>query len=234
MSRCIAVIPARGGSKGVPLKNVAPLAGTTLLDLAIDCATAAAGVTEIVVTTDHPTIADHARRRDVVVVDRPAHLATDSSPTVDAVLHALDVLGAADDTIVVTLQPTSPLRTHEHLTQAIEMFRQANAATGASHSVISVCECDHHPLKSFTIDADGAVEPIRDLATLEAPRQKLPGYFRANGAIYVSRARDIRRYNSVVAPQPRCFVMDHESSLDVDTPLDMRIAEALLRGTLDS
>lgn len=234
MSRCIAVIPARGGSKGVPLKNVAPLAGTTLLDLAIDCAVAVPAITDVVVTTDHPAIADRARLRSVNVVERPAHLATDSSPTVDAVLHVLDVLDAADDTIVVTLQPTSPLRTHEHLAGALELLGRPSTASGGSHSVISVCECEHHPLKSFTIDADGAVEPIRDFATLEAPRQKLPGYFRANGAIYVSRAGDIRRFTSVVAPNPRCFVMDQESSLDVDTPLDMRIAEALLRGELGS
>jgi len=73
--RCVAVIPARGGSKGVPLKNVAPIAGTTLLDLAIDSARGAAAITDIVVSTDHPTIAERARARDVIVIDRPAALA---------------------------------------------------------------------------------------------------------------------------------------------------------------
>jgi N-acylneuraminate cytidylyltransferase len=227
--RCVAVIPARGGSKGVPLKNVAPIAGTTLLDLAIDSARGAAAITDIVVSTDHPTIAERARARDVIVIDRPAALAGDDSPTVDAVRHVLDTLALADDTVVVTLQPTSPLRTHRHVEEALREF-----AGHSSGTVVSVCEAEHHPLKTFTIDSGNAVVPMRDMATLESPRQALPRYFRANGAIYVSRAGDIRRHDSVVAPEPHCYVMDRRSSLDVDSALDMRIAEALLRGDLGS
>jgi N-acylneuraminate cytidylyltransferase len=227
--RCVAVIPARGGSKGVPLKNVAPLAGTTLLDLAIDSARGAAQITDIVVSTDHPTIADRARARDVIVIDRPAALAGDDSPTVDAVRHVIDTLELADDTVIVTLQPTSPLRTHRHVEEALRQFAERSAGT-----VMSVCEAEHHPLKTFTIDAGNAVTPMRDMTTLESPRQALPRYYRANGAIYVSHAGDIRRHDSVVAPNPHCYVMDRHSSLDVDSPLDMRIAEALLRGELGS
>jgi N-acylneuraminate cytidylyltransferase len=225
VARCIAVIPARGGSKGVPLKNVAPIAGTTLLDLAIDSA-AAPGITDVVVSTEHDAIAERARARGVTVVDRPAALATDVSPTIDAVRHVLDTLALPDDTIVVTLQPTSPLRTAVHVGDALREFTRQGMT-----SLMSVCETEHHPLKTFTLDAAGAVEPMRDMGTLESPRQKLPRFFRANGAIYVSRAGDIRRHNSV-APDPRCFVMDPASSLDVDSPLDMHIADALLRGTL--
>jgi len=227
--RCVAVIPARGGSKGVKLKNVAPLAGTTLLDLAIDSARGIPEIGDIVVTTDHPTIADRARARDVIVIDRPAALAGDDSPTVDAVRHVLDTLALADDTVVVILQPTSPMRTNHHVEEALHEFARRSTGT-----VVSVCEAEHHPLKTFTIDAANAVVPMRDMATLESPRQALPRYYRANGAIYVSRAGDIRRHDSVVAPEPHCYVMDRRSSLDVDSPLDMRIAEALLRGDLGS
>ena len=152
MVRCVAVIPARGGSKGVKLKNVAPLAGTTLLDLAIDSARGIPEIGDIVVTTDHPMIADRARARDVIVIDRPAALAGDDSPTVDAVRHVLDTLALADDTVVVTLQPTSPMRTNRHVEEALREFARRSTGT-----VVSVCEAEHHPLKTFTIDAANAV-----------------------------------------------------------------------------
>jgi N-acylneuraminate cytidylyltransferase len=218
--RTWAVVPARAGSKGLPGKNLAPLAGSPLVEHAIAQAQRVAGVDEVVVTTDDPQVAAIATRRGAHLVDRPAELAGDLARSVDAVVHALDVVGAADEDRVVLLQPTSPLRTDEDVTACL-------ARAGDVGAVVTVCEVDHHPFKGF-VEVDGELAPVRHLDDLEAPRQALPRAVRPNGAVYVVGVGQLRADGRFLAAPVTVVEVPSERSLDVDTAADLARAEAIL------
>jgi N-acylneuraminate cytidylyltransferase len=220
--RTWAVVPARAGSKGLPGKNVAPLAGSPLVEHAIAQAQRVAGVDEVVVTTDDPQVAAIGARRGAHLVDRPAELAGDLARSVDAVVHALDAVGAADEDRVVLLQPTSPLRTDEDVTACL-------ARAGDVGAVVTVCEVDHHPFKGF-VEVDGELTPVRHLDDLEAPRQALPRAVRPNGAVYVVGVGQLRREGRFLAAPVTVVEVPLERSLDVDTAADLARAEAILGG----
>jgi N-acylneuraminate cytidylyltransferase len=220
--RTWAVVPARAGSKGLPGKNVAPLAGLPLVEHAVAQAQRVAGVDEVVVTTDDPQVAAIAARRGVRVVDRPADLAGDLARSVDAVVHALDAVGAADGDRVVLLQPTSPLRSDEDVAACLAR------STGVG-AVVTVCEVDHHPFKGF-VEVGGDLVPVRDLDDLEAPRQALPRAVRPNGAVYVVGVGQLRREGRFLAAPVTAVEVPLERSLDVDTAADLARAEAILGG----
>jgi N-acylneuraminate cytidylyltransferase/CMP-N,N'-diacetyllegionaminic acid synthase len=149
--RIIALVPARGGSKGLPGKNVLPLLGKPLIAWTIEQAKACSYIDRVMVTTDDDGIAAAAREFGAdVPFKRPAHLATDAAKSLDVVLHALDWLEAHGDRydLLVLLQPTSPLRTAGDIGGALDLFISKNAG-----AVVSVCETDHHPYWSNTIPA---------------------------------------------------------------------------------
>jgi N-acylneuraminate cytidylyltransferase len=216
----IAVIPARGGSKGVPRKNLRSVGGITLLQRAIDAGRNASGVDRVVVSTDDAEMAAAARAGGAETVDRPASLAGDEVRTAPVVLHAIDVLDVPDDDVVVVLQPTSPLRSSKHVERCVALF-----AEGASASVLSVVRPGHHPHKSFVVDGDGA-RPMIDAPSLEAPRQTLPEVVQPNGAVYVLSARTLREQQALVVFPVATFEMSALESLDIDDAADLVLAEA--------
>jgi N-acylneuraminate cytidylyltransferase len=220
--RTWAVVPARAGSKGLPGKNVAPLAGLPLVEHALAQAQRVAGVDEVVVTTDDPQVAAIATRRGVHLVDRPADLAGDLARSVDAVVHALGAVGAADEDRVVLLQPTSPLRSDEDVAACLARAAEVGA-------VVTVCEVEHHPFNGF-VEVDGDLHPVRDLDDLEAPRQALPRAVRPNGAVYVVGVGQLRREGRFLAAPVTVVEVPLERSLDVDTAADLARAEAILGG----
>ncbi|MGE4297200.1 MAG: methyltransferase domain-containing protein [Desulfovibrionaceae bacterium] len=224
MPRTVAIITARGGSKGFPRKNLALLAGRPLVAHAVEAALGCPRIDGVYVTTDDAAIADAARLAGARIIDRPAALATDGSLSSDAVAHALETLRAAEGLpeYFVLLQPTSPLRTAAHVTRCLDGFFASGAASG-----ISVCELAHHPHKAFVMDGTG-LAPLADVALLEAPRQSLPPCFRQNGAIYVMRSQDFLERRSFFAAPAFPFVMGEDESLDIDTPADLARAEAQL------
>lgn len=222
-----AVIPARGGSKGLSGKNVRPLAGRPLIAYSIAAALDCPGIARCVVTSDSAEIRAVALAHGAEAVERPGALAGDCSPTQDAVRHVLETLAPTSESLpdtLVLLQPTSPLRTAAHVEACLAAFHAAGAS-----SAIAVTEAEHHPYKAMRI-AGGLLEPLFDAATLEGPRQSLPAAYRQTGAIYVVDTRRFLETNSFYVRPCLPFLMPAEASVDIDTPLDLALAELLLAG----
>jgi N-acylneuraminate cytidylyltransferase len=224
-AKVVAVVPARGGSVGFPGKNLAAFLGRPLVAAAVQVGLDSAD--RVLVSTDDERIGEVARQSGAELVRRPAELAGPSSRTVDAVRHAIDDRGLPDDTIVVLLQPTSPLRTAADVEECLRLH--GNRPTG---SVVQVTERDHHPWKSCVL-VDGAagrdggrnvLGPVRDWADLEAPRQSLPAAFRPTGGVYVVSAGDLRAHNRFFVPEVLGQVIPAARSIDVDSAQDLAAA----------
>lgn len=223
--RTLAIIPARGGSKGVPRKNLRELGGKPLLVHSIEHAQATSQVDAVIVSTDDPEIASVAIAAGAEVIQRPPALARDETPTLPVLVHALEQLGGAEVSRVVTLQPTSPLRRSAHLTEAIERL------TPTFDSVIGVCEAEHSPYKMFSIRGEQLL-PLIPGCLPGTPRQQLPSAYRENGAVYVTWRDVLIDQRSIWGEQARPYLMDAESSIDIDSILDFTIAEAILKNRL--
>jgi CMP-N-acetylneuraminic acid synthetase len=221
----IAIIPARGGSKGLPGKNIALLAGRPLIAYTIDAARESGVFDAICVSTDCPAIKAAALAAGAEVVDRPPELAADASSSASCVIHALDAHRGCGREFhaLCLLQPTSPLRTAAHIRDSVAIF-----AAHPEGSVISVCEETHPPFKSFTL-AGGALTPLFDAARLSAPRQSLPVCYRQNGAVYLVRTADMRDQQSFYVAPCRPYVMPEAASVDIDLAADLRLCEFWLR-----
>lgn len=216
-----AFIPARAGSKGVPGKNLRLVNGRPLIELAIDCARTAIGVSQIVVTSDCPECLGIARRMGVIVVERPAALAQDDTPTFPVIRHAIGELlsqSRPQPDVVLLLQPTSPLRTGAHVSEALSLF-----ATGSVKSVFSVCVVDdEHPARMYTIN-DNLLVPI-DPGLERRRRQDLPLVFRRNGAIYAIQTAEMLRIESLIGNSAVPYVMPRECSVNIDSEFDLMLA----------
>jgi len=218
----LAFIPARGGSKALPNKNLLLLNGKPLIDYTINVAQDSRLFDRIVVSTDSSAIAERAISASVEVHNRPTHLSTDTSRVVDAVVHASEELNLNQNDIVCVLQPTSPLRKASQVTGAV----RKTIETG--HPVISVVECEHHPLKSFTL-LNGAIQTMSNRSDLEKSRQDLPKMYRPNGAIYVASVAAIVKSMSLIPPDALTIEMSARDSVDIDSALDLQVAEYLIQ-----
>lgn len=217
----LALIPARGGSRGIPRKNVRELGGKPLIAWTIEAALAAKGVERVVVSTEDEEIAAIARTWGAETpFMRPAELASDTAPGIAPVLHAVEQLPGHDS--LVLLQPTSPLRSAVQIDALLEF-----AAEHQASSVVSVCEVEEHPAWMFRKAADETLAPYAALKEA-ARRQDLPSLYSLNGAMYWVRTDWLRATGSLVGEGTRGFVMDAESSTDIDTMLDWRLAELLM------
>ena len=209
------MIPARGGSKGVPRKNLAPVAGKPLLRWAIDTARGADTVTRIVVSTDDDEIA--AAANDVKVLRRPAEVAGDETPMLDVIRHVLEHVDPCD--VLVLLQPTSPLRRSDHVDDAVRLLLETGADT-----VVSVVAVPHRYEPSSLMELrDGRLVARSEPSTRQA-KESL--YARNGPAILALRPSSLGEglYTGDVVG----YVMDERDSLDIDTPHDLELAEALL------
>lgn len=216
-----ALIPARGGSKGIPRKNVRPIAGKPLIAWTIEAARAARDIDAVVVSTEDAEIADVARAWGAEVPFlRPVELAADETPGVDPVLHAIEMLPEHD--AVILLQPTSPLRTAADIDGLLALVAQAGAP-----SAVSVCEPDSHPSWMYRLDGDGRLAPLLPVPAA-VRRQDLPPVYSLNGAIYYARTAWLRERRGFVGPETIGYCMPADRSVDIDGPLDWRLAELLL------
>lgn len=217
----LALIPARGGSKGIAHKNVREICGKPLIAWTIEAALAAKGVARVVVSTEDNEIAEIARAwgADVPFM-RPAELATDETPGIVPVAHAIEQLREHQD--VLLLQPTSPLRGRREIEGLLEVTRKS-----AAPSVVSVTETRDHPAWMFRIDRLGQLERY-DSSAEATRRQDLSALYSLNGAMYWARSDWLRREQTLIGKGTIGFVMDDESSVDIDTMLDWRLAEVLL------
>ena len=224
----VVVIPARGGSKTLPGKNIRLIAGKPLLAWSVEAALASTQFGRVIVSTDDPQIADVARHAGAdVPYLRPAALAQDHSSTLSVVLHMLDWLEQNGDNLpewVMVLQPTSPLRTADDIRNAVDMTRNSGAP-----SVVSVTEAIPHPYLAGQIRADGVLSGVPALEMEDSRRQNFPAMYALNGAIYYNRSQNMRAERKIIAADTHAYVMPPERSLDVDTPSDFRLAELILK-----
>jgi N-acylneuraminate cytidylyltransferase len=224
--RVIAVIPARGGSKSIPGKNLRPLGGKPLIAWPIDVAREVAEIDRIIVSTDDPRIADTARSRGAEVYPRPAHLATDEALVIDALKDLLHTLEAEGETPVwvILLEATCPLRTAADVRDCLKLV-----AAGGYDSVATFKEAELNPHRAWRIEG-GVPEVFIPGAIPWLPRQKLPRAYQLNGAIYVFRASMLaEEARSLLPGKLGAVLMPRDRSQDIDDAVDFLIAEALLK-----
>jgi CMP-N,N'-diacetyllegionaminic acid synthase len=225
--RRLAIIPARGGSKGLPGKNLVQLSGKPLIAHTIEAARVASSLERIVVSTESPEIAEISRQYGAEVPFlRPSELAGDDTPTLPVLQHVLAELEATEGCkpeIIVLLQPTSPLRRSEDIDSAVALFERSGA-----DSVVSVCAAEHHPAWMRRLEGD-RVLPFLENGPEYTRRQDMPPVYRLNGAVYISRRRILMEENLILGQDTRGFVMDAESSVDIDTLFDLKVAALLMQ-----
>ncbi|MCG8540268.1 MAG: acylneuraminate cytidylyltransferase family protein [Clostridia bacterium] len=226
MDKTLAFIPARAGSKGVKDKNIKELAGKPLIAYTIEEAVRSNIFEDIVVSTDSTKIAEVARLYGAnVPFLRPKELALDDSPTMDAIFHCLDYMinnGKKYD-IIMLLQPTSPLRQWYHIKEAYELFNEKQA-----DFVISLCECEHSPLWTNTIDEDLRMDNFIRQEIKNVRRQDLATYYRLNGAVYVAKVDKLLEEKSFFGRNSYAYIMNKYSSVDIDSIEDFEFAEFVL------
>lgn len=223
--RVVALIPARGGSKGLPGKNLCLLAGKPLLLHTVDAAMQSALVTDIFVSSDDASILHVAREAGCNAIARPPEFATDASLAADVVRHFLGVVCQPDeeDPIIVYLQPTSPCRTTAHIDEALGMMLRAEAL-----GVVSVTELEQSPYKSFRLDAQGRLRSLLGERLSNLGRQQLPRTFAANGAIYAFRRSAFVARQGFPSDGSVAYLMQPSDSIDIDDRHDLLRAEQVL------
>ncbi len=223
------LIPARGGSKRVPHKNLAPCGGRPLLAWTADAALGAACLDGVWLSTDDPAIAAAGRELGLSVPElRPAALSGDAVAMLPVVQHALDHWMGEDVSAVVLLQPTSPLRVAADIEAVGDLLE-----TSGADSVVTVTPVPHrcHPLKALRLDAEGGVRPFFDDAPAQGETATLtlaPAYARNGPAVLATRAPVIAA-GSLYGRDSRAHVMPADRSIDIDEPFDLWIADQILR-----
>lgn len=222
----IGLIPARGGSKGLPRKNLRPLHGKPLIAWTIDAALSSRSIDRVVVSTEDEEISEVSKTYGAdVPFMRPSELATDEASSIGVVFHAIETLKASDShyDYVILLQPTSPLRTVEDIDRAIEFSFSINAG-----AVVSVCETGHHPYWANTLPADRNMKDFLRPEIANKNRQELPVFYRLNGAIYIASSAYLKLNSGFMNSDTYAYIMPLERSVDIDTELDLKFAEYLL------
>lgn len=211
--KSLALIPARGGSKGLPGKNIVSAGGKPLIAWTIEAARQARCIDRLILSSDDPQIMEVARLHQCEVpFTRPAHLATDTASSADVVLHALEQVPGYD--YVILLQPTSPLRSAQDIDAAFELLMESGGS-----ACVSVCLSEVSPYWMFMRGGDAILSPF--LNGKYSRRQDLPPAYVLNGAIYIAKADDFRRHQSFIGKETLGYVMPASRSLDIDDRDDL-------------
>jgi CMP-N,N'-diacetyllegionaminic acid synthase len=223
----LALIPARGGSKGLPRKNVLPLGGRPLIAWSVEAARQSKYVDRVIVSSDNDDIIAAAKAAGAEIpFVRPAALAGDQTPSLDVALHALEAVGQAFDYLVL-LQPTSPLRTAADIDGCLETCLRHDAP-----SCVSVSKAEKSPLWMYTRDAQDRLVPVlpRAEGTIHQ-RQLLPTIYALNGAVYVTQTAALATHRAFVTAATVAWEMPRTRAVDIDCELDLKIAGLLLQET---
>jgi CMP-N-acetylneuraminic acid synthetase len=217
----LAIIPARGGSKRLPRKNILNLAGKPLIAWSIEAGLNSEYIDKVIVTSDDDEILEISRKFGADIIKRPDELASDTATTFDAIKHTVENLKKYD--YIVLLQPTSPLRNEKHIDDAIELLESKKA-----DAIISVCEMDHSPLWSNILPEDLSMKNFLREEVLNKRSQDLEKYYRLNGAIYICKTEKLLEEESFFLKNNIfAYIMDRNSSIDIDEEIDFKIAEVL-------
>ena len=223
----LGIIPARGGSKGIPRKNILDIAGKPLIGWSIEEGLKSKYIDRLVLSTEDKEIAEIALKNGVEVPFlRPLELASDTASGVAPVIHMLETLPEKYD-YVVLLQPTSPLRTVEDIDGCIEQCINLNA-----NCCISMSKANTNPYLAFSISNDNHLDFIIKRDKYYTTRQQLPTAYEPNGAIYVAKCDWIRKTNKYLTEETIGYIMPKERSLDVDDYFDFELCDMLLKKRL--
>lgn len=222
----LALIPARGGSKGLPGKNVADVGGLPMVAWSVRAALASRHIDACVLSSDDPAIIAAARAEGCEIpFVRPAELATDEAGTLPVLRHAVDHLAASGRRYdyVVLLQATSPLRTADDVDAALQLChaRQAPAC-------VSVSRVEKAPAWMFSLDHEGHLVPVLGEVSTAPRRQDLPPVVVLNGAIYVARTEWVLAHDGFLGPDTVAYEMPRFRSIDIDDEVDLATCRALL------
>lgn len=224
----LAIVPARGGSKGVPGKNIKELCGKPLIAYTIDEAKKSQIIDRLVLSTDDEQIAKVSEKYDIEIpFMRPPKLSQDSSLAIDNYIYTLDRLNKEFKTQhdeFIVLQPTSPFRLASDIDAAISLFYEKNA-----DSVISVCEAPHPPTWSKRMDPSGRLKSYFEMKSDNKNRQEIESAYIPNGAIFILKLSSIKSIYSYYTDKTYGYEMPSARSIDIDTPLDFEFAEFLMR-----
>jgi len=218
----LAIIPARGGSKRLPRKNILNLCGKPLISYSIEAGLKSKYIDKVVVSSDDDEILEIAQKFGAKTIKRPPDLANDTSTTFDAIKHTIDNLEKYD--YIVLLQATSPLRTAKHINEAIELLEEKNA-----NAVVSVCQMEHSPLWSNVLPKDGNMKDFLKDEVLNKRAQDLEKYYRLNGAIYICKTKKfLENKGFFLKENIFAYIMDRKNSVDIDEEIDFKLAEVLV------
>ena len=225
----LAVIPARGGSKGIPNKNIVPLMGKPLINWTIEAAQSSRYIDRLILSSDDPQICAVAESAGCEVpFNRRKALATDEAKTIDVVFDALDQMPQFD--LVIVLQPTSPLRTTSDIDSTLERLIESRA-----HSAVSVTSVRDHPYLAYSMDAEARMDALIKLdPSTSLRRQDLPPAFVLNGAIYIADIAWLVESRSFISPETVGYEMPQSRSVDIDEEVDLAVAEQMLRVSVGS
>ncbi len=219
----LAIIPARGGSKRLPDKNILKLVGKPMIAWSIEAGLKSKYIDKVVVSSDSHKILDISKKYGADIINRPSALACDTATSFDAIKHTIENIDEKFD-FVILLQPTSPLRKSKHIDEAFELLIVKKA-----DAVISVCETDHSPLWTNTLSKDGSMVGFLKDKTLNKRSQDLETYYRLNGAIYICKTdKLLDEKNFFINDNIFCYKMNREDSIDVDNEMDLKFAEFMI------
>lgn len=225
--RITALIPARGGSKRLPRKNVKILCGKPLISWTIEAAKKSKYIDNVIVSTDDLEIKEISEQWGAKVPFlRPDYLSSDTASSFDVIKHAIEFLKINDENhLLILLQPTSPLRTFEQIDEALEYFFKKQA-----EGIVSISECEHSPLWSNSLPENLSMENFIRPEIIGKRSQDLPNYYRLNGSIYIYKTKSLLKENKIFYnKQVFGFKISKESSIDIDSALDFNIAEFFLK-----
>ncbi len=221
--KILAIIPARGGSKGVKRKNIRSVGGLPLISYSIKAARESKLLTNFIVSTEDIEIADISKKFEAEVILRPPEIAEDKTPMLDVIKHVFSVLEKSNQTFDagMILQPTAPLRTAADVDESIRIFKNKDCESLVS--VYQVSDC--HPARMYRIE-NGLLSPLEK----EAParlRQDLPPVYHRNGAIYIF-SKSLLQRDKIISDHPLPYIMPREKSINIDDEIDLEFANFIL------
>ncbi len=222
--KVLGIVPARGGSKRIPNKNIIDFCGAPLINATLKSSLNSIYIDKIVVSTDDKKISTVVREFGVEVIDRPANISGDHSPSIDAVLHVFKCIKKYFD-VVILLQPTSPLRSAKDIDNALEYHQEKKCA-----SVISVCEAEYNIQHVNILPDSKNMKNFINNKNTKTRTQDLEKYYRLNGAIYVADTSSLLKTKTFFMEENSyAYEMSNIYSVDIDNEIDLKIAEFIYK-----